>query len=100
MAKGTQWVLSPIVHVQGFSPSVVQVSEVDLTFDWLKTKFMLKQGLKEDDFVYYVSRKQLDGPGERKLIDITDDGEIQEMLSEWEWKRVVELHCYRKPSYM
>ena len=100
MANETQWVLSPIVHVQGFSPSVVQVSEVDLTFDWLKTKFMLKQGLKEDDFVYYVSSKHSDGPGERKLIDITDDGKIQEMLSEWEWKRVVQLHCYRKPSYM
>ena len=100
MAESTQWVLSPIVHVQGLSPSVVQVSEVDLTFDWLKTKFMLKQGLKEDDFVYYVSRKHSDGPGERKLIDITDDGKIQEMLSEWEWKRVVQLHCYRKPSYM
>ncbi|XP_073362040.1 uncharacterized protein [Aegilops tauschii subsp. strangulata] len=76
MAEGTQWVLTPIVHVQGLSPSVVQVSEVDLTFDWLKTKFMLKQGLKEDDFVYYVSRKHSDGPGERKLIDITDDGKI------------------------
>ena len=100
MAKETQWVLSPVVHVQGLSPCIVQVSEVGLTFDWLKTKFMLKQGLKEDDFVYYVSRKQSDGPGERKLIDITDDGKIQEMLSEWEWKRVVELHCYRKPSYM
>ena len=82
MAESTQWVLSPIVHVQGLSPSVVQVSEVDLTFDWLKTKFMLKQGLKEDDFVYYVSRKQSDSPGERKLIDITDDGKIQEMLEE------------------
>src|SRR4051812_31894330 len=92
MDTGVQWVLSPIVHVQGLPPSVVQVSKVDLTFEWLKTKFMLKQGLKEDDFVYYVSRKQSDEPGERKLIDITDDGKIQEMLSEWEWKRVVELH--------
>jgi hypothetical protein len=100
MAKGTQWVLSPIVHVQGFPPSVVQVSEVDITFDWLKTKFMLKQGLKEDDFVYYVSSLHSDGPGERKFIEITDDDTIHEMLKEWEWKRVVDLHCYRKPSYM
>ena len=100
MAKGTQWVLSPVVHVLGLSPCVVQVSEVDLTFDWLNTKFMLKQGLKEEDFVYYVSTKQSDGPGERKLVDITDDDKIQEMLQEWGWKRVVDLHCYRKPSYM
>ena len=82
MAKGTQWVLSPIVHVQGFPQSGVQVSEVDITFDWIKTKFMLKQGLKEEDFVYYVSRKQSDGPGGRKLVDITDDDKIQEMLQE------------------
>ena len=100
MAKETQWVLSTIVYVQVLSPCIVQVSEVDLTFDWLKTKFMLKQGLKEEDFMYYVSRRQSDGPGERKLVDITDDDKIQEMLEEWKWKRVVDLHCYRKPSYM
>ena len=100
MANETQWVLSPVVHVHGLSPCIVQVSEVDLTFDWLKTKFMLKQGLKEEDFVYYVSRRKSDGPGERKLVDITDDDKIQEMLEEWKWKRVVDLHCYRKPSYM
>ena len=82
MVQGTQWVLSPVVHVLGLSPCVVQVSEVDLTFDWLNTKFMLKQGLKEEDFVYYVSTKQSDGPGERKLVDITDDDKIQEMLQE------------------
>ena len=30
--------------------------------------------------------------------DFVGDDKIQEMLEEW--KRVVDLHCYRKPSYM
>ena len=64
MAKDTQWVLCPIVHVVRFPKGVwQQVSEVDITFDWLKTKFMLKHRWKEDDFVYYKSNLQSDGPG-------------------------------------
>ena len=100
MAKDTQWVLCPIVHVVGFPKGVwQQVSEVDITFDWLKTKFMLKHGLKEDDFIYYYSRKQADEPGAFKLVDVTNDNVIQQMLEEWKWRKVIELHLYRKPSW-
>jgi hypothetical protein len=103
MANANGWYTSEpfyckfIVHVKGIPQHGWQpMIEELITIDFLRKLLITHYGFNEYDFIYYRSRLKSKG---KAMVELTDDTTVRQMTEEFKNKRMVDLHCYKKPSW-
>jgi hypothetical protein len=99
MANANGWYTSepfycmPIMHEKRISQHAWEPMIEDMiTF----RKIVVQYGFNEDDLIYYRSRLKSKG---KAMVELTDDTIVRQMIEEFKNKRMVDLHCYKKPSW-